>query len=169
MNQAFLNDTEKRQKRWFKIFVETKEQNPCRKQTKKAQQREPGGASQKCRQKALTGKASQRLTEKGIGKVTILCTQGANHNKNYVRAEGSMGCSRTSGNKLAGRAQDCWVESREQTASSQRSFGPRGVTQGLRQLRKLLSGLKWVLEKGPAYKHAESKFLMVLLLLAFSR
>lgn len=64
--------------------METKEQNPCRKQTKKAQQREPGGASQKCRQKALTGKASQRLTEKGIGKVTILCTQGANHNKNYL-------------------------------------------------------------------------------------
>lgn len=64
--------------------METKQQNPCRKQTKKAQQRELGGASQKCRQKALIGKASQRLTEKGIGKVTNLCTQEANHKKNYL-------------------------------------------------------------------------------------
>ena len=32
----------------------------------------------------LIGKASQRLTEKGIGKVTNLRTRGANHNKNYL-------------------------------------------------------------------------------------
>lgn len=62
--------------------MENKEQNPCK--PEKAQQGDQGGPSWKCRWKVFTGKVSCRVREKGRGKVTNLCTQGANHTKNYL-------------------------------------------------------------------------------------
>lgn len=74
---SFHNDTEKAQKRWFKIFMETKLQNLCRKQTKKDQLREPGGHSQKCRRKMLIDKALRGSS--GQGKLCRVCSNSENY------------------------------------------------------------------------------------------
>lgn len=136
----------------------------------KAQQREPEGLSHKRRREVLTGKASQSLTGKGIGKVTNLCTRGANHNKNYLsELKGQWDAAGQAAKSLwEEHGIDGWKAGSKQP-SLRGALGQWGVTQGLQQLGKLLSGLKWVLQKGPAYEHTGSKFLMVSVLLAFSR